>query len=282
MKFGVNTFLFSSPLSNSELPLLKQFREWGFDCAELAIEEPHLLDAKLIGEALEQSELSHLISCGVFGKGRDLGGSPSEQQASIDYSKTVMDMMPIYHSNLFCGPLYCSVGSMGAQSDLEKQRRRQAVIENLKTLCRYAQPRGITIAMEVLNRYETDLINTCEQAVELIEQVDSPALKIHLDTFHMNIEESDFAAAIRCAGEHLGHVHASANHRGIPGNDTIPWIQVRDALGEIGYRGDIVIESFTQQVKSIARAASIWRDLGSSETIAREGLQHLKTVFAET
>jgi D-psicose/D-tagatose/L-ribulose 3-epimerase len=281
MKLGINTFLFCSPFSTEQLHWLNTFHQWGFDCAELALENPALVDAKEVQQALSSSGLSHLISCGVYGPGRDLRGSPTEQQAAIDYTKTILDMMPVYDSRVFCGPLYSSVGRTDAYSESEKQQQFDTVAKNLRLLCDHAQQRGIVIAMEVLNRFETDFINTCEQAVTMIEAVGSPALKVHLDTFHMNIEENSFAEAIEQAGEHLGHFHASGSHRGAPGNDTIDWEEVRDALYAIDYQGDVVIESFSKGVKTIARACSIWRDLGTPESIARNGLQHLNTLFAD-
>jgi D-psicose/D-tagatose/L-ribulose 3-epimerase len=116
-----------------------------------------------------------------------------------------------------------------------------------------------------------------DQAVDLIERVGSPALKIHIDTFHMNIEESNSGAAIRKAAAHIGHVHASASHRGLLGEDQVDWDGVIAALKDIGYDGDVVIESFSEGNEVIAKAASIWRKLyDSPEQLSVEGLQFLK------
>jgi D-psicose/D-tagatose/L-ribulose 3-epimerase len=131
--------------------------------------------------------------------------------------------------------------------------------------------------MEPLNRFETDFINTCDQALKMINDVKSPALKLHLDTFHMNIEEKDQPAAIRKAGKHLAHFHACGSDRGTPGNDHIDWPGIAKALKAVQYEGDVVIESFTQDVKVIARAAAIWRQIEPSrEEIATKGVRFLK------
>ena len=114
----------------------------------------------------------------------------------------------------------------------------------------------------------------------MIHDVNSPALKLHLDTFHMNIEEKDPAATIRQAGPHLGHLHACGSDRGTPGDDHIDWKSIAAGLKSIRYRGDVVIESFTSDVKVIARAAAIWRKIEPTrEEIAWKGLKFLKQLL---
>ena len=147
----------------------------------------------------------------------------------------------------------------------------------MKELCGYAADRGCRISLEPVNRFETDFINTCEQGLDIISDVGSPALKLLLDTFHMNIEEKDPAASIRKAGHHLGHFHACGSDRGTPGNDDIDWKPIAAALNAVDYRGDVVIESFTSDVKVIARAASIWRKMEPTrDEIAYKGVKFLK------
>ena len=281
MNIGINTFLFCSPFSNANVSLLPRFASWGFDCAELAIEDPSIVDGQTIRNAFEHSGLSYLITCGAYGPGRDLRGSPTEQQAALDYTMQILDMMPLYNSTLYCGPLYSAVGHASAYSDDDKERQKDLVSTHLRTLCDYAQQRGIQIAMEVLNRFETDFMNSAAQAVELVDHINHPALKIHLDTFHMNIEERSIPDAVRTAGLHLAHLHASANHRGTPGTGTIPWAALKDALIDINYPGDIVIESFSTHVATIARACCVWRDPGEPETMARDGLAYLQPIFSD-
>jgi len=111
----------------------------------------------------------------------------------------------------------------------------------------------------------------------MIRDVGSPALAIHLDTFHMNIEEKDPAAAIRRAGRLLGHFHACGSDRGTPGNDHIDWPRIAAALRAVRYDRDVVIESFTPDVQVIARAAAIWRNMeANKQDIAVKGVCFLK------
>ena len=175
------------------------------------------------------------------------------------------------------GPVYSSVGRADAVPPKEYAKQWKTVVKNLKTLCAYAEKKGKQICLEPLNRFETDFINTCDQALKMVKAVRSPALKLHLDTFHMNIEEKNQAAAIRKAGKLLGHLHACGSDRGTPGNDHIDWKPIAAALKSIRYRGDVVIESFTQDVKVIARAAAIWRKIEPSrKEIATKGVSFLK------
>jgi len=151
------------------------------------------------------------------------------------------------------------------------------VVKNLKELTRYAEQKGVQICLEPLNRFETDFINTCEQGLRMIKAVGSKALKLHLDTFHMNIEEKNQGAALRKAGKHLAHFHACGSDRGTPGKDHIDWKSIVQALKAIRYKGDVVIESFTTDVKVIARAAAIWRRIEPTRNeIATDGIRFLK------
>jgi D-psicose/D-tagatose/L-ribulose 3-epimerase len=125
-------------------------------------------------------------------------------------------------------------------------------------------------------------MNTADQALRMVKDVGSPALKIHLDTFHMNIEEKNQPKAIRKVGKLLGHFHACGTDRGTPGNDSLDWKPIVAALKSIGYKGDVVIESFTTDVKVIAKAAAIWRRMEPTrDEIAVKGLKNLKKFFGK-
>ena len=148
-------------------------------------------------------------------------------------------------------------------------------------MARYAEDRGVLLALEPLNRFETSFINLTEQAIELADRVDSPQLKLMMDTFHANIEEKSLGKAIERAGKALVHVHANENDRGTPGTGHLPWAEVAAALKKVKYGGPLVIESFSTSVKEIARAAAVWRPLApSGEELATHGLAFLKKLMA--
>ncbi len=142
----------------------------------------------------------------------------------------------------------------------------------------YAEEKGVKLAFEPLNRFETDLVNIVDQGLKLIDDVGAPNLGFHLDTFHMHLEEKDSAAAIRKAGDRIFHFHACENDRGVPGTGQVKWKEVFEALVDVGYDGNVVIESFTPEVKSIARAVCIWREIApDQDSIARDGLKFIKS-----
>ena len=279
MKFGINTYLFSSPFTNDSVSFFPQFKEWGFDFVEIAIEDPANIDPIFVKESLDENELECRSVCAATGPGRDLRGNRKEQVTSMEYLEALIDIAPVLGSDLVVGPLYSSVGRAEYVSEEDHAKQWATVISNLKELTTYAKEQKVRLAIEPLNRYETDFINTCEQAMHLIADVNSDALFVHLDSFHMNLEEKDPALAILKAGNKLALLHASGSDRGTPGGDQINWDRIFAALEKVNYQGDIVIESFTPDVKIIAKAASIWRKFEpSKEDIAIEGLKFLRSI----
>ena len=280
MNFGINTFLFVSPFTNRSLPIFKKIKSWGFDSVEIAIEDAAHVDPVKIKTELDKLGLKCCSLCGAYGPDRDLRGTPEQQQNSKDYIKSMVDQAVILGCPTVSGPHYSAVGRRNLHTASERKAQWKTAARNLKEVCKYAETKGITLAMEPLNRFETDFINTCEQALQMIADVGSPALKVHLDTFHMNIEEKDSAKAILKAGKLLGHFHACGCDRGQPGNDHIDWASIAAALKKIQYDKAVVIETFTTDVKIIAAAAAIWRPFEPSiEDIGIKGLKFLKATL---
>ncbi len=274
---GINTFLFTSPFTNESVRLFKTFKKWGFDTVEIAIEDPSHIDPAFVREHLERHGLRCGSVCACLGPDRDLRGTVKQQRTALTYMRALLDQMVVLGCPALVGPVYSSVGRADAVEPADYRRQWRTVVRHLKTLSRAAELRGQIIGLEPLNRFETDFINTCDQGLAMIRAVGSPALKLHLDTFHMNIEEKSQAAAIRKAGKHLGHFHACGSDRGTPGSDEIDWPAIAKALRAVRYRGDVVIESFTQDVKVIARAAAIWRRIEpTTDEIAVKGIRFLR------
>lgn len=280
MTFGLNTFLFISPFTNESFHLIKKIKDWGFDSVEIAVEDATHVDPKKLKQALDDNGIICGSMCGAFGPDRDLRGSASDQQNSIDYMKSLMDIMAEINCPVLVGPLYSAVGRAEPKTDSEFRNQWDLVVKNLAHVTEHAKKTGVKLAVEPLNRYETDFINTCAQALKLINEVGGDELGLLLDTYHMNIEEKSSADAIRAAGKKLYHFHACGCDRGTPGRDHIDWKSIVAALKEINYNESAVIESFTTDVKVIAKAASIWRQFEpSQDDIPVEGLKFLKKAF---
>lgn len=280
MRFGINTFLFVSPFTNDSVKFFPHFKKWGFESVEIPIEDPSKIDSRFIKAELERNGLVCGAVTPCMGPSCDLRGTRDQQKAALEFMHKVIDQMSALDCPTLSGVIYSSVGRADAVPKKERQQQWRTVVKNLRQLCNYATDRDRIIAFEPINRFETDFINTCEQGLAMIEDVNHPALKLHLDTFHMNIEEKNPAEAIHKAGNLLGHFHACGSDRGTPGNDHTDWKSIAAALKSIRYGGDVTIESFTTDVKTIARAASIWRKIEPTrEEIAINGVKFLKKLL---
>ncbi len=282
MKFGVNTWVWTAPLTTEELEVLApRIAEMGFDHIEIPMDDPKTLNFKKCGEIIKEAGISSISFCAAMGPDRDLiDPDPNVRQNGFDYLKASIDGLALIGGKNMVGPFYSAVGRTWQQSAEEREHDMLILIDILKELSEYASQKGVVLGLEPLNRFETSFITTADQALELVNRVDHPACKIMLDTFHMNIEENSMGDAIRKVGSCLIQVHSNENNRGTPGAGHVPWKEVAQALKDIDYDGVLVIESFTNKVKSIARAAAIWRPLASSQdALAADGVVFLRELL---
>ena len=282
MHFGVSTFLWKSPFTTNSFDLVPKIKEMGFDIIEIAVEKADLIDWVRLKELVNEVGLKVTIS-GAFGADRDISSmDPMIRKNGLKY---ITDCIKIAHdmdSPVFGGPVYSAVGKTRFVSEEQKRRERDWCIENLVLAGGIAAEYGVIVGVEPLNRFETDMINTADQVILLVNDIASPNVKIQLDTFHCNIEEKSIPDAIRRVGKDLlCHVQANESDRGTPGTGNLDWVGIRQALIDIDYDKAIVIETFGEVSEEIARAASIWRPLaGSSDEIATEGLAFYKKIFS--
>jgi len=279
MKFGVNTWVWASPLSDSDLAeLAPKVAGFGFDSIELPIESPGDFDYARAGAIVRDTGLQVSVAA-AMGPDRDLiHPDDSIRTNGMTYVRHCIDAAHTMGATNLIGPIYAAVGRTWQATADERERDMMLLAAQLRALAEYAADRAVVLCIEPLNRFETSVINLAVQGIEVIERVDHPNCRLMLDTFHMNIEEQSLGDAIRAVGRHrLQHVHACENDRGTPGTGHVPWQDVAAALKDIGYDGLVVIESFTSKVKSIARAAAIWRPLATSQdALARDGLAFLR------
>jgi D-psicose/D-tagatose/L-ribulose 3-epimerase len=280
MLFGASTFIWVSPFSNDNLWLVNKVKQFGFDIIEVCIENPSVVDPGKVREELDKVGIG-VILCGAFGPNRDISSDDQKiQSEGIDYLKICIDYAEIIGSPTVIGPMYSATGKTRLLSEEEKKKQWDLAVRNLKFIAEYAEGKGIKLAIEPLNRFETDLINTVDQGIELVTQIGYKNVGLLLDTFHMNIEEKDTARAIERAGEKVFHFHSCSNDRGTPGEGQINWQKISTALKKIRYRGPVVIESFTPEIKEIARAVSLWRPIAKDQdSLANDGLVFLKKVL---
>ena len=282
MKFGVNTWVWTAPLTVEELEkLAPEIAKMGFDHIEIPMDDPKTLDFAKCNEIVKNAGFDSVSFCAAMGPDRDLiDPDPKVRQNGVEYLKASMDGLAIMGGKNFVGPFYSAVGRTWQQTAEEREADMKILVDILLDLSEYAAERGIVLGVEPLNRFETSFITTAEQVIELVDRVDHPACKVMLDTFHMNIEEDSMGDAIRAVGPRLLQVHSNENNRGTPGKGHVPWQEIAQALKDINFDGVFVIESFTSKVKSIARAAAIWRPLApSQDALAADGLIFLKELM---
>lgn len=280
VSFGISTWVWTSPFATDSAGLFPKIREMGFQVVEIPVEDPAVIDAEKIKNALDEHGLKAVV-CGAFGPGRDLTHEdPAVHQHCFDYLDSLMDFCIRWNAGFIAGPMYSAVGKARLVSPDQKKKEWELAVNNLRKVAIKAADKGLELAIEPLNRFESDLINTTEDALQLANDINHPAAKIMVDGFHMSLEERDLEGAIRVAGDKLIHVQVSENYRGTPGTGQTNWESFRRGLEAIDYRGIVSIESFTSDNQELADAVCIWRPLsGDQDQLAEEGLAFLEKTF---
>ena len=231
MKFGVNTQIWVAPFEQSDIGLIDKAAKLGFDVIELGFfsaEPPFSVDD--VRQRLKDTGLTPGI-CTFLSADRDITSTdPEARRRGVEFMKAMIGTLAKLGGEVFSGPIYAELFRKRYLKKDQREAEWERGVKSLREIAKTAETQGITIALEPLNRFETDFLNLSEQAVRMSENVGSPAVGILLDTFHMGIEEKSQGAAIRRAGKHLKHFHACENDRGTPGTGQVPWTEVRDAL----------------------------------------------------
>jgi len=280
MKYGVNTMVWSTNVSERHSPLFSRIREWGFDGVELFLSLSEPADIPAVRRILDEVGLE-CTTCSVLPREANLIDANAQVRArGAEFLKQCIERTAELGGELICGPLYAGLGVMTGHRRTEEEWKWG--VEGLQVAAQRAFKLGVTLCVEPLNRFETYFLNTLNDAARLVHDVGEPNVLIHFDTFHANIEERHPADSLRAVAKELGHVHISENDRGIPGTGHNDWPGILKALREIGYDGWMTIESFAQPEPELAAAAAIWRDLATSgDELAREGLRFIKTLSQE-
>jgi D-psicose/D-tagatose/L-ribulose 3-epimerase len=281
--YGVSTWLWTSPFTTASIQdLFPKIAKMGFDVVEIAVEDVSLIDIKEVKKALRQYNLKANV-CGAFGSARDLTHEDTAVHKNcFSYIEYCLDFCVEWGADFFGGPMYSAVGKARMLSPEQRKVEWERAVKNLGTVCDMAASRGLQIALEPLNRFESDLINTASDVVRLINDINHPAAKIMLDGFHINIEESNIEKAIITSGDKLIHLQVSENYRGTPGTGQTNWDAYKKGLETINYKGTVTIESFTPENKELASAVCFWHPMAESQDdFASEGLRFLKEWAAE-
>jgi D-psicose/D-tagatose/L-ribulose 3-epimerase len=279
LTWAVHAYAWTSHWTDDDLAIIDRARELGLDAVEIPLMDIDDVSPPAIRARAEQQGM-RLIASTVCGAGTDPSSADAAvRDAARDYLIACVDATAAMGATVLGGVLYSHHGGRIDGRPERAQLERSAAV--LRAVARHAARRGVTLGLEPCNRYETFLINTAAQALELAELIGEPNVGVHLDSYHMNIEEDDFAEPIRRVGDRLVHFHLSESHRGVPGRGTVEWEAVMGALAEIGYEGFVGLESFEEIAPSMRAATCVWRDMApSSDALVVDGLAHLKRLAA--
>jgi D-psicose/D-tagatose/L-ribulose 3-epimerase len=246
------------------LPFVDKVKALGFDQLEL---HAAVLESKERSYRLkirEQAEKAGIILSYGMGldKDHDLSSLDEQiRQRGVEYMKRIILAVGEMGGGMIGGTVHSYWPAVFPEGIESKKPMLKQSLKSMSELAPFAQEHGVTLNVEVINRFEQFLINTCEEALAYVEEINSPACNILLDTFHMNIEEDSIGGAIRKAGKRLAALHLGEPNRKPPGMGRMPWGEIKEALDAIDYTGPLVMEPFLTQGGPIGRAIGVWRDI---------------------
>jgi D-psicose/D-tagatose/L-ribulose 3-epimerase len=237
----------------------------GYDLIEIPLLDPWSVDVKMTQRLLEEHELAMTASLGLSPETDVSSEDPAVVQAGERLLRQAADVVRDLGGDYLCGVIYCNLGKYaGPPTD----RGRANSVHAIQRLADHAAASGISLGVEVVNRYESNLFNTARQALAFITDVDRPNVYVHLDTYHMNIEEPDMVSPVLRCGDRLGYVHIGESHRGYLGSGSVDYAGFFRALAQVRYGGTITFESFSSAVVSpvLSNMLAIWRNLWDDST----------------
>jgi D-psicose/D-tagatose/L-ribulose 3-epimerase len=275
ISYAVHAYAWTSSWSNEDLPIIDRAATLGLDAIEIPLMELDAVDPAAIRGRADAAGLDVVTSVVCADDTDPSSEDERVREAALEFLNRCVDATAAMGATVFTGVTYSAHGRLLDRRPSAADTARAA--EVLREAARHAADQGVTIGIEPVNRYETFLVNTAAQALELMELVGEPNVGVHLDAYHMNIEEDDFRSPVELVADHLVHFHLSESHRGIPGRGTVDWEAIMGALGDAGYGGYVGLESFAEVSDAMRGATCIWRDLApSSDELVREGLAFLK------
>ncbi|MGN6272711.1 MAG: sugar phosphate isomerase/epimerase family protein [Protaetiibacter sp.] len=232
----------------------------GFDLIEFPLMDPFSFDVAAARGALDEHGLQVSASLGLS-EATDISSEDASVVAAGEaLLLQAVDVLAELGGTYFCGVIYSAMKKYMEPATPQGIANSQRVIARVAD---HAAERGVRVAVEVVNRYETNILNTSRQALAYLAEIDRPNLGVHLDTYHMNIEESDMFAPVLDAAAALHYVHIGESHRGYLGTGSVDFDTFFRALARLDYQGPITFESFSSAVVApdLSRMLGIWRNL---------------------
>jgi len=278
MQLGIHAYAWCSEWSNKTLNILDTAKEEGLDFLEIPLMKLEDFDPKAVLKRKKEVGIDVVTSNVLLADEHDItSDNPAHRRSGIEYLKRCVDATAAVESDCFSGVIYsqyCKATKLPTQNDWEWSA------EALREVGEYARQFGMTIGLEPVTRYESNLLNTCEQTMRLLDMVGLDNVQAHLDTYHMNVEEKSFYEATKLAKGRLCHYHFCENDRGIPGSGHVDWDGIFRALKENDYHGRVGMEGFSDITDNMS--TWVWRKLApSGDVFLREGVKFLKAMIAK-
>lgn len=280
MKIGINTCLWQWPFNSERIDLFKKISDLGFDGIEMTIEDRSKKNLEIIKDSSKKTNLLPIV-CSSFVNGNLIEDSHEVIETGTKYVKDSVDLCEYLGASILVGPTYGSYKNKDFLYPAVKNKAKKQAIGLLKDIGKYALDKKIKIAIEPINRYESNFLNTAQEGLDLVKEINLPNIGLNLDTYHMNIEEKNSKKAVLDSGKYLFHMHAPENDRGTPGTGDVDWHGIADSLKKINFDGFVVMESGSPQVEEVAKLGAFWRvyDYPQDE-MAEKGLKFLRNLLS--
>ena len=275
--FGAHAFIWAGEWTpEAAEKVIRGASEAGLDFVEIPLLHPESMDVSGTRDLLDRYGIGCTCSLGLP-KAAHLPFAPD---AAERFLRTAVDVTAALGSDALSGAIYTHLGTLTRKPPTEDELA--AVARVIKGVARYAAQQDVSLGIEAINRYETYLINLASQADAMLDRIDEPNVFVHLDTYHMNIEEKGFYDPIVVSGSRMQYIHLSESDRGTPGTGNVHWDEVFRGLEAVGYNGRLVMESFAAVNEDIIGATALWRDVvGDPQALIRDGLTFLRDRAAE-
>jgi D-psicose/D-tagatose/L-ribulose 3-epimerase len=275
--FGAHAFIWAGEWTPEGAErVIRGAAEAGLDFVEIPLLHPESMDVSGTRDLLDRYGIGCTCSLGLP-KAAHLPFAPD---AADRFLRTAVDVTAALGSDALSGAIYTHLGTLTRKPPTEDELAEVARV--IKGVARYAAQQDVSLGIEAINRYETYLINLASQADAMLDRIDEPNVFVHLDTYHMNIEEKGFYYPIVATGSRMQYIHLSESDRGTPGTGNVNWDEVFRGLEAVGYNGRLVMESFAAVNEDIIGATALWRDVvGDPQALIRDGLTFLRDKAAE-
>lgn len=270
--FGVHTSMWTMSWDEEGCEhAVAKAQSYNMDFLEIALLDPPSVDAEHSRKTLEAAGMRAVCSLGL----PEAVWASRNPDGAITFLKMALDKTAAIGAEALSGVVYGGIGERTGVPPTDAELDN--VTRTLSAAAAHAKSLRLMFGIEPVNRYETHLLNTGWQAVEMIKRIGAENMFVHLDTYHMNIEEKGAAQAILDAQEYLRYIHLSESDRGTPGMGTVDWDEIFVALRAINFSGGLAMESFVNMPPEIAFGLSVWRPVASGEAeVMEKGLPFLR------